>query len=649
MKAVDVQYLQIFVDEGQEHIENLNKGIMTLESNPSPDVISEIFRSAHTLKGMAASMGFDRLAELTHGMEDLLQAIKNGNISVNNQIIDMLFACLDAIEGFMDNIKKTADEGDIDITPLMKRLEDYRIEGGVKSDGELKKQDMKSENDYERTVIEAALKQGYKAYRVNVGISRESQLKAARAFVVFNALQDMGDIINSVPPVEEIEKGNVDHSLLFDIITKVDDLKIKEIVEGISEVESVDVIPLNPEGFAKTNDRERNRENEKSNNLSIKLNKSVRVDISKLDTLMNLVGEFLITKSRLKTYLKDVTEEASLTLDYLDRITSDMHDMVMSLRVEPIERVFNRFPRMIRDLSRTLNKKVEFIMEGKETEVDMTIIDELSDPLVHLLRNSMDHGIESPEERLRSGKPEVGTISLKAYHDGNKVVIQVSDDGQGIDMDKVVQKAVDRGLVKSSEIENLTKSQIIDFLFMSGFSTSEQVTEISGRGVGLDVVKNKVEELGGSIDVITEKGKGTTFLLSFPLTLSMIDALLVKVGHEIYAVPLSTIIEILELKQEAIQKIRNKDSFVYKGNITPLVRLKDLLKLEDTSDERELQVFVVRKGERLIGIVVDKVLGQQEIVIKSPGRYLSDYKFISGVTILGDGGISLIIDVLLLL
>ncbi|SHE93947.1 two-component system, chemotaxis family, sensor kinase CheA [Caldanaerobius fijiensis DSM 17918] len=641
-----MKYLQVFVDEGEEHIERLNEGIMSLESSQSPDIINEIFRSAHTLKGMAASMGFNRLADLTHGMEDLLQAIKNGHISADSHVIDMLFNCLDAIERFMDNIKQTAQEGDIDVAPLLKELKRYTGDDAPQNGQMAKRQDITSNEDYERDVVEAALKQGYNVYRINVSISKESQLKAARAFVLFNVLQGMGDIINSEPGVEEIEKGNMGDQLLLDIITKADELQLKQAIENISEIEGVDIAPLKYVNSSKAGEEDANKRN---NNTTIKLSKSIRVDIGKLDALMNMVGEFLITKSRLRTYLKDITEETAMTLDYLDRITSDMHDMVMSLRVEPIERVFNRFPRMVRDLSRTLNKKIEFTMEGQETEVDMTIIDELSDPLVHLIRNSIDHGIEQPDERLRAGKPEVGTVSLKAYHDGNKVIIQVSDDGRGIDMDKVVQKAISRGLVEASEVESLTKSQIIDFLFMPGFSTSDQVTEISGRGVGLDVVKSKVEELGGNIEVITEKGKGTTFLLSFPLTLSMIDALLVKVAGEIYAVPLSTIIEIVEVKREEVKKVRNRDSFIYKGNVTPLIKLKDLLKLESTSDEGDFQVFVVRKGERLVGIVVDQVLGQQEIVIKSPGKYLSDYKFISGVTILGDGGISLIIDVILLL
>jgi len=356
---MDIQYLQAFVDEGEEHLENLNDGIMNLEAGQSPELVNEIFRSAHTLKGMAASMGFNRLADLTHGMEDLLQGIRNGSLSVDNGVIDMLFKCLDAIERMMDNIKRTAQEGEVDVGPLIQALNKYMGGSGQGESGRaevVSAQIRGSAEEYEKGVVESALKQGYNVFRVNITIDRESQLKAARAFVVFNTLQNMGDIINSEPGVEEIEKGNIGEKLLLDIITKADESYLKQAILDISEIQGVEVAPLKFD-----NDNSAGKENtpslKKNGESVVKLTKSIRVDVNKLDELMNLVGEFLITKSRVKSYLGNVSEEITAALDYLDRITSDMHDAVMSLRMEPIERVFKRFPRMVRDLSRTLNKR----------------------------------------------------------------------------------------------------------------------------------------------------------------------------------------------------------------------------------------------------------------------------------------------------
>ena len=379
------------------------------------------------------------------------------------------------------------------------------------------------------------------------------------------------------------------------------------------------------------------------------VNRTVRVDIEKLDVLMNLVSELIIAKNSLVA-ASDSNRTANATvnenIEYLESVTTNLHESVMKVRMVPIESVVNKFPRMIRDLTKTLNKKMELFMSGEETELDRTVVDEIGDPLMHLLRNSADHGLESNDVRIQRGKPEVGSIFLDAYQDGNNVIIEVRDDGNGIDIEKIKEKALERGTVSPEQADMLTDKEILDMLFLPSFSTAKQVTDVSGRGVGLDVVKSKIETLGGSVEVKSVLGEGSTFIVRLPLTLAIIQALMVELGEEKYAISLDSIQTIEDIPVEEIKYVEAKEVINLRGIVIPIVRLDEMLEIEKDEEKPEnLIVVIVKKGDKLAGLVVDNLIGQQEIVIKSLGEYIKNNKIISGATILGDGEIALILDV----
>lgn len=376
-----------------------------------------------------------------------------------------------------------------------------------------------------------------------------------------------------------------------------------------------------------------------------RVGKTVRVDIDRLDTLMNLVSELIIIKTRMEDMSgaasKDDMNEA---IEYLERITTNLHDAVMKVRMVPIERVFNRFPRMVRDLSKELDKEINLEMLGEETEVDRTVIDEIGDPLIHLIRNSIDHGIEHPDERIELGKNKIGTVKLKSYPDGNNVVIEVEDDGKGIDHEVIKRKSIEKEIIDEESAEKLTKDELIALLFKAGFSTTDSISDVSGRGVGLDVVKSKIESINGSIEVETFEGKGTKFIIRIPLTLAIIQALLIKLDEEIYAIPLSSISEITSIEEEEIREIQGQEIILYRNSTLPIVRVNRLMGIEDSYMD-ELTVVIVKKGDKQAGLIVHELIGQQEIVIKPLGKFLANIKYLAGATILGNGKISLILDV----
>ena len=379
------------------------------------------------------------------------------------------------------------------------------------------------------------------------------------------------------------------------------------------------------------------------------VNRSVRVDIEKLDVLMNLVSELIIAKNGLvaSNAAEQLQHSQSFNeqIEYLERVTTNLHESVMNVRMVPIETVVNRFPRMIRDLSKKLNKKMELYMSGEDTELDRTVIDEIGDPLMHLLRNSADHGLESPELRKKLGKPETGSIFLDAYQDGNNVVIEVRDDGSGIDVDKVRNKAIEKGTITPEQAETMTDKEIIELLFRPSFSTAEKITDVSGRGVGLDVVKSKIEALGGEVECHSVKGEGSTFIIRLPLTLAIIQALMVKVANEQYAISLGSIQTVEDIPISDIKHVQGKEVITLRGTVIPIIRLGQLLDVPDVEEDSEnLTVVIIKKGDKQAGLVVDSLIGQMEIVIKSLGKYINLNKMISGATILGDGDVALIID-----
>jgi len=646
------EYMNLFLEESQEHLQNLNDGLLRLEQD-SKDVeaINEVFRSAHTLKGMSATMGFEQVAELTHKMENLLDKLRGNELKFSQSISDLLFKCVDALETMVKNISSDNTE-ELNIVDLLENLTNYqKIQDYFESQEQETDKNELDLNDYENNLILKAQKQDFNAYKVTVEITPGCVMKSVRAFMVFKNLEEIGEIIKSIPSAQELEDEKFDKEFTVFLLTKDNKKVIKVALERISEinlkeVELISVAGNNNELFKKKDVKEPT--NGFKNNTKSKIHQTVRVDIGKLDNLMNLVGELVINKTRLEQILR--TNDVSAlneTIEQINRITSDLQNVVMNVRMVPIEQVFNRFPRMVRDLSKELGKEVNLIMEGKETELDRTVIDEIGDPLVHLLRNAIDHGIGIPDERKEKGKSTIGTISLIARQEGNSVVIIVQDDGQGINLQKIKDKALAKGFVNSKELEQMDQNSIINLIFSPGFSTANTITDVSGRGVGLDVVKSKIQSLSGNVFVESKYGEGTKFTIKLPLTLAIIQALLVKVGEEIYAVPLANIDETTSINDKYVKKVQGQEVMVLRGKVLPLMKLAKILEVPCSTEDKneEFYIVVIRKGEQQVGLVVNELIGQQEIVITSLGKLLTGIQGIAGAAILGDGRVSLILDV----
>lgn len=681
------QYLEIFIDETKEHLQSLNESLLQLEQNPKDTtILNEIFRVAHTLKGMAGTMGFNKMAKLTHDMENVLHALRNNEISVTAKLVDTLFRCLDALENYTENIVNTGSEGSNDYNSIITELNNAISNKGQKpveievenNQSEPEKTENKTYktaqfklNQYEQNIAYKAKELGMNVLKITVVLNKGCVLKSARSFIIFQTIERHSEIIRSEPRVEDIEDEKFDFEFTVVCITKEETSFFEKDINSIAEIDEVIITSLGYEDFqlaetenisnentgnsvetvnASVEDSSDSKQEDNSQNNQAhkaKTGKTVRVDIDRLDVLMNLVSELIIIKTRLEGIdIGDRTQAYNEAIEYLERITTNLHDAVMKVRMVPVEMVFNRFPRMIRDIARDLNKEIILNMSGEDTELDRTVIDEIGDPLIHLLRNSADHGIESIEKRKEAGKPAAGKIDLRAYQDGNNVVIEVCDDGQGIDIEKVKKIAIEKGLVKKEIANTLSQKDIIDLLFKPSFSTSDKITDLSGRGVGLDVVKTKIEQLGGVVEVETEWGKGSKFIIRLPLTLAIIQALLVVIGEEKYAIPLSSTKEIIKISPDQIMMVQKQEVIMIRDTVIPIVRLNKILDIPtDENNKKQLTAVIVKKGERLSGFLVDSLIGQQEIVIKSLGKLLSGIKFIAGATILGDGNVALILDV----
>lgn len=671
------QYLEIFVEETKEHLQSLNDNILVLENEPeNKDTINEIFRSAHSLKGMAGTMGYKRMQTLTHDMENVFSEIRNDKLKVTSDLVDILFQCLDALEAYLDNIINTQDEGTDDNAAIIKLLNDY-LNGGSgvaeqaapqaapqTADGVVTDFSKVNFADFEQHAIMEAGTKNLNVYGVHVKIDPSCILKAARAFLVFKSVEELGEIIKSIPSAQDIEDEKFDLDFDIFVITGESLDKVLATVRNVSEIKDAEgsIIKLDEKKEEKPEETEKTesakpatvpKAGKPANPQPAKgkpvVNRSVRVDIDKLDVLMNLVSELIIAKNGLvsaaATSNTEENQSVNEQIEYLERVTTNLHESVMNVRMVPIETVVNRFPRMIRDLSKKLDKKMELYMTGEETELDRTVIDEIGDPLMHLLRNSADHGLESAEVRRERGKDEIGTIFLNAFQDGNNVVIEVGDDGNGIDIEKVKSKGIERGTITPEQAEVMSDKEVIDLLFLPSFSTSEKITDVSGRGVGLDVVKSKIESLGGVVECKSVLGEGSTFTIRLPLTLAIIQALMVKLGNEQYAIALGSIQTIEDIPLSDIKYVQGKEVINLRGNIIPIIRLGELLDVPDrTEPDESLIVVVIKKGDKQAGLVVDSLVGQMEIVIKSLGKYININKMISGATILGDGEVALIID-----
>ncbi len=691
------QYLEIFIDESEEHLQTLSDCIMVLEKEPdNKDTINEVFRAAHSLKGMAGTMGFKRMQHLTHDMENVFQEVRSDHIKVTSGMIDLLFKCLDALEGYVDNIKSTSDEGTEDNEVIIKELNDFiaKTEGaeetGNTETSEAKEaapestqeekagqEKIELTND-EKKAIREAESNGQHIYVMTVHIQKDCLLKAARAFLVFKAVEDFGQILVYRPSSQDIEDEKFEFEFSFFLASEESEDKIVAVAKAVSEIEKVDAEEIHLDEYVKEAEAQEEQQAKeataeqkeapaeapkaaekkapaanakKQTNAKPVTGRTVRVDIEKLDALMNQVSELIIAKNSLVSISSNESGEYQNQsfheqIEYLERITTNLHESVMKVRMVPIESVVNKFPRMIRDLSRKLGKKMELYMTGEDTELDRTVVDQIGDPLQHLLRNSADHGLEDNATRVERGKPEVGSIFLKAFQEGNNVIIEVGDDGNGIDVAAVRDKAVERGVITAEQAENMSQKEIINILFLPSFSMAKKITDISGRGVGLDVVKSNIEALGGDVEVHTQLGEGTTFIVRLPLTLAIIQALMVEIRDEKYAIALGSISNIESIPVNEIKYVQAQEVIHLRGAVIPLIRLDQVLDMEEKQEEPEnLTVVIVKKGDSLAGLVVDNLIGQQEIVIKSLGKYINNNKIISGATILGDGEVALILDV----
>lgn len=639
----DHTYLQVFVEEGREHVQRMNTLLLQLENEPgNTELISELFRSAHTLKGMSATMGFETMADLTHELENVLQQLRDKEMTLTSDAMDMLFKGVDHLE----NMVEQAASGE-----EMEKADDLlaKLRGGETEKTVVTAEDV-SFDEYERSILQTSLDQGQQAYLVNVTVQESCVLKGARAYMVYEALDRAGDVVKSVPTIEELEREEFDRTFHFVTITEKDKQSIEQSLANISELELIEVTELSADDLQQQPQTPTNNAAQVQQSGSAprtKVSKSIRVDIERLDTLMNLFSEWVIDRGRLEQIASEWKRtELSEVVEHMNRIGSDLQDTILNLRMVPVDQVFNRFPRMLRDLARDLRKHVQLEITGEDTELDRTVIDEIGDPLVHLLRNALDHGLEGPEERRKQGKPETGHIALRAFHSGNHVFIEIADDGAGIDRDKIVQKAINNGVIDQETADKLSDTQVYDLLFDSGFSTAEQVTDVSGRGVGLDVVRSKIESLGGMVSVQSEKGQGTTFSIQLPLTLSILTALLVRTGEERYAIPLNAILETGKFSKNEMQKVHGQPVIRFREHVVPLLSLQEVFAVPQTDSEQTNDMFVVivKKGDQLTGLIVDEFLGQQEVVLKSLGNYLNQVFAVSGATILGDGQVALIVD-----
>ncbi len=669
------QYLEVFIEECREHLQNCNENLLKLEKDPENlDIVNEIFRSAHTLKGMAATMGYEDMANLTHQMENVLDGVRNGKYKFTPELLDIIFIAMDHLEEMVESIASGGD-GQLDVseaTEKLKMIEEGTTAGQVPEKG-VKEAENGTEqkliyDEFEITVLEQAEEQGYDLYEVTVMIRPDCLLKSARVYMVFDVLEKMGEIIKSEPSVELLEEEQFDDTFTVTLVTKdsVEDIKNK--IMKVSEIDKVEVQKLSIETVKEMKielEKEKQKEQAEKRKGSkapakkkeasgtrkqirkkISAGKTIRVNIERLDALMNLFEELVIDRGRLDQIAKELNhQELSETVEKMSRVTNDLQSVVLTMRMVPVETVFNRFPKMVRQLARELGKKINLKISGQETELDRTVIDEIGDPLVHLLRNSVDHGIETPEERIAKGKPKEGTIELKAYHSGNHVFIEIIDDGAGINKEKVIKKALEKGIINEEQIGRLTDQEVVNLILTSGFSTAEQVSDISGRGVGLDVVKNTIESLGGTLSVQSEEDKGTQFLIQLPLTLSIISVMLVEVQKEKYAIPLTSIIETAIFKKSDIYYAHDQPVIDFRGRVVPILFLQEIFDVPVVDEGNDyLSTVIIRKGDKMAGLVVDSFIGQEEVVLKSLGNYLTNVFAISGATILGDGQVALIID-----
>jgi len=652
-------YRELYISESQEYLGNISKCLVKLEGNPADSAsLNEIFRCVHTLKGMSATMGYEKLTHLSHEMEDLLDALRNKRKKLTSEIIDTLFAAVDIIEELFSEIKAN-QPSKVDIQGISRDLksflgkedaEEIALEEKLSAPG-LESRDF-SETDIKK--FNQAKDKGYSIFKIKITLAKDCVMKEARAFLVITNLRKLGEIMKSSPEMENLKEGKFDFSFAVILSSKENQSVVQQELSGISEIEEVIVNPIDLPDKLKEAVKASTAGSQASQTVPqyIKKIQSMRIPVERLDKIMNLMGELAIAKIRLmqvvQTYKIEPLEEVSFALD---RLISALQDEVMQTRLLPVAYILDAFPRVVRDLARKQNKEVDFEIAGSEIELDRVVLDEISDPLLHLVRNAIDHGIESPEERKKQKKNPRGKIIIQVNRQRGQISIEVVDDGQGIDFSAVSKLAVSKGLISEEEALVLDEKKILELISLPGFSTSKVITDISGRGVGLDVVKSKIEALGGRVTFETKKNAGSRFILTLPLTLAIIKAMLVKVSEEIFAIPLMSIRETIKINSDGIKRLQNFEVIKVRDEVIPIIRLDEELGVaisasaEEGSDKR-ISLVIVEYGKRALGLVVTQVMGEQDIAVKPLGSLVKRTKGIAGATILGDGRVALILDIM---
>ena len=671
------EYKDLFVEEAREHLNTLNQALLILEKDPhDKEALNKIFRAAHTIKGMSATMNYEKIQKLSHKTEDALDLIRNNKLEVDTEIMDLIFKCFDGIETMVEQIAEN-NMTEFDIVGLVEDLEKHMsIEDASKKKEKTPEkptptQDIKKLNlstEASQNIIKE-INNGKHAYKLTISVDKTCTMKSIRAYLLLKKLSDSGNITYSIPEKKSIEDGAFNEGFEIYYISSQDQQSIEKMINSVSELSTRIVSPIlyennqlnvqyveQPDKPTLAMEQKQASGLEKATKTKPTENKtktvksdvqSIRIGMDQLDLFMNLIGELVISKSRLSQIASEhKLEDLSETANTVDRLTTELQDKIMAIRMIPMKHVFDRFPRMIRDLARDNGKKINLVIKGEGIELDRTILDEIGDPLVHLLRNAVDHGVETPEIRQANGKPVEGTVDLIAERTRNHVLITVRDDGKGIDPQAMRNAAVRKGLKTKEEVDKLDEKEAINLLFLAGLSTAEKITNVSGRGVGMDVVKSTIDKLNGTIEIFSEIGKGSTFNLRLPLTMAIVKALFIGVGKEVYAIPISNVVETISLDNKDIQMVGGGKTTILRNDVLPLTFLQDILTIDENAEHKTIMnAVVVQKEDRKIGLIVDRLIGEQEITIKNIGGTLKRTKGIAGVTITGDGRVILVIDV----
>ncbi|WP_256762398.1 chemotaxis protein CheA [Cohnella sp. WQ 127256] len=663
------EYREVFIEELEEQLQLMDEVILQLEQEGETDrVIQSLFRAAHTLKGSSAAMGYEEMKNLTHEMEHLLDQVRGKAIAVTGPLIELLFQSLDCLKELKIDVLRN-DGSLTDISSCVGDLQSF-----VQLSTEIEVRESVDFSQLPTLSLEQSLKiqecqdHGLKVHWISLKLSPECVIRGARFYVIHSNLNHWGEVLHALPDIDGIDDlGDESLELQFLYAGSQSHEELQELVAELTEVTAVKIEPqltdlMGAIESTESTDRKSDVQEQiviedQGSVFNVKpqtQTQTIRVSVERLDHLMNLVGELVIDHTRIhqveRTQRRQFTEESVNELgqisDHLSRIIADLQDSVMKTRMLPIEQLFNRFPRMVRDLTRDLGKEIELVIGGKDTELDRTLIEEIADPLIHLIRNAVDHGIESPAQRELSGKNRKGTLQIRAAHEDNQVVIYVEDDGAGIDPARMRTSALQKGVISPEEEALLSEREAIELIFRPGFSTASKVSDVSGRGVGMDIVRSHIEKLNGIIDIETQLGQGTSFKIKLPLTLAIIIGLLVKLNDQTFIIPMSNIAEIVRITRNDIETVRGQSVILLRNQVIPIVWLHDHFNMPRGNEEKShIQLVIVGSAEKRLALAVDGLIGNQEIVIKSLGSYIGKVNGIAGSTILGDGKVALILEV----